>query len=77
MPTGYVVMYRPRRGVPWVELGRATSQFEALRFIEGRGMFWVQPIREDAALFTNTSDPHPAGDCRPADQRFIGNDYRV
>jgi len=31
--------------------------FEALAFMNAKGMFWLQTIREDAALFADTSEP--------------------
>jgi len=49
MPAGYIVWFKPRRGLPWAELGRAATMFEALAFMNTSGKFWLQTIRDGAA----------------------------
>jgi len=43
-PYGIAVLYRARRGLPWVELGRVPTMREAVKLVNGKGMFWLNSL---------------------------------
>ncbi|MBA4192596.1 MAG: hypothetical protein C0467_31900 [Planctomycetaceae bacterium] len=75
MPAGYVVLFKPRRGVPWVELGRAATLREAVDLIKGKGMFWLHAVTADSVTGSDgrVAQGH-GGDDDGADR---GDDGRV